>query len=112
MYIVVGKEVSVINGSLLNFESLNKSYLILFQERNDPSKVYPLLIEIIDVPEPSDFKLEKTTDNGCCNDVRRLLWMVPVSSALEFILIMLGITILFCCVPKKGKQTIVKPFGK
>ncbi|XP_062587546.1 uncharacterized protein LOC134249187 [Saccostrea cucullata] len=111
-YNITTKEVSVINGSLLKSEGLHKSYLILFREIYNHSKVYPLVIEILDVTEATDFKQGMSIYNGCCDDVRRLFWIVPVSSALEFILLILGFIILLTCVLQKGKQKMITPLEK
>ncbi|XP_048730754.2 uncharacterized protein LOC125647926 isoform X2 [Ostrea edulis] len=103
--------VVVKNGSLLNFEGLNKAYVIRLEPVR--SKVLidlTLLIELQDVREVSDL-MPWSSSGTCCDDVRKIIWLTPVCSVLELIAVVICSVIVVICFIKKGNRTTVEPFN-
>jgi hypothetical protein len=83
------------NGSLLNFEGLNKAYVIRLQigflgdarRKRQTDNDLTLLIELQDVREASDFTPSSTSSGSNDDDVRTIIWLIPVCSALELLVV-------------------------
>ncbi|XP_048730752.2 uncharacterized protein LOC125647925 [Ostrea edulis] len=108
--------VVVKNGSLLNFEGLNKAYVIRLEEqiqvrrkRQVPIDL-TLLIELQDVREVSDL-MPWSSSGTCCDDVRKIIWLTPVCSVLELLAVVICSVIVAICFIKKGNRTTVEPFN-
>ncbi|XP_061187494.1 uncharacterized protein LOC133195618 [Saccostrea echinata] len=113
------------NGSLLDFEGKDKAYVIrleeIFAEGEEISEgkqrfVVPMkqdltvLIELQDVLEGSQ-SVVSSSDKGCCDDVRQIIWLTPVVSSLEVIVIVISIVIVMMCFFKKERTTRVEAFN-
>ncbi|XP_062587547.1 uncharacterized protein LOC134249188 [Saccostrea cucullata] len=131
------QSIIVKNGTLLDFEGDDKAYVIRLQKQltvtdqelsQEKKSVFlavtpsvedlTVLIELQDVVECSQFVSSSlssfsssSSSEDCCDHYRRTIWLTPVSSILEVIVIVISFVIVMMCFVKKERITRVEAFS-
>lgn len=97
-YFISGKTITIKNGSLLDYDGNQRTFVMRFQEveffrrKREITGDLLLVIQLEDVKEAGS--LVTPGFSGCCDGVNILRWMVPVCTAVEFFALLACLAIL------------------